>query len=293
VAEIVTDTSNDERYIVDDLRRYSEITVPITYNGHVLGIIDSEHSRRDFFTPKHLSILTAIASLCANKIMRVRAEEAMLQHQRKSVEAQLKSLRLQMSPHFLFNSLNAIQQMILTGEETAATLYLSKFSKLLRLVLMHSDKEKVTLKEELDTLSLYIELEALRFKESFQYQIICDDTVDKDETRIPTLLIQPFVENAIWHGLLHKEGARSLTIKFAEDNNDNLVCIVEDNGIGRDAARYNHKSNTGKGIAVAEERLRTYNEQHAVKSQVLIQDLKDTRGLAAGTRVTVTLPLLN
>lgn len=300
-AEIIADTSQDSRYIVDDVQRFSEITVPIIYNDRVLGVIDSEHHKMDFFTGKHLSILTAIASLCANKIMRVKAEEAsrqatleMLEHQRKSVEAQLKSLRLQMSPHFLFNSLNSIQQMILTGDATAATLYLSKFSRLLRLVLSHSDKEKVTLNEELETLSLYIELESLRFKETFQYEIICDDSVDKDDTRIPTLLIQPFVENAIWHGLLHKEGIRTLMVKFAEDNFENLVCIVEDNGIGREAARHvTSKNHSGKGIAVAEERLRTYNEQHDVKSMVYIEDLKDTKGMASGTRVIVTLPLLN
>jgi LytS/YehU family sensor histidine kinase len=199
-----------------------------------------------------------------------------------------------MSPHFLFNSLNSIQQMILTGDATAATLYLSKFSRLLRLVLSHSDKEKVTLNEELETLSLYIELESLRFRETFQYEIICDDSVDRDETRIPTLLIQPFVENAIWHGLLHKEGIRTLTVKFAEDSFENLVCIVEDNGIGREAARHiTRKNHSGKGIAVAEERLRTYNEQHAVKSMVYIEDLRDNKGIATGTRVIVTLPLLN
>ena len=199
-----------------------------------------------------------------------------------------------MSPHFLFNSLNSIQQMILTGDDTSATLYLSKFSRLLRLVLSHSDKEKVTLKEELETLSLYIELESLRFKDSFEYEIICEESVDKDETRIPTLLIQPFVENAIWHGLLHKEGLRTLTVKFAEDNFENLVCVVEDNGIGREAAGTMHRQNhSGKGISVAEERLRTYNVQHAVKSMVFIEDLKDIGGLAIGTRVIVTLPLLN
>src|SRR3546814_14199465 len=102
----------------------------------VLGIIDSEHPRKKFFTGKHLSILGTIASLCANKIIRLKAEEEtrkaqleLLRHERETVEAQLKSLRLQMNPHFLFNSLNSLQQMILAGEETAATRYLSKIGK--------------------------------------------------------------------------------------------------------------------------------------------------------------------
>ncbi len=301
-AEIVNDTSKDKRYIVDDARRSSEISVPIIYNGKILGIIDSENSRKSFFTQKHLSILTTIASLCANKIVRLKAETEkqnaimeLLDHKRKTAEAQLKSLRLQMNPHFLFNSLNSIQQIILAGDEKVATLYLSKFSRLLRLVLTHSDKDKVTLKEELEMLTLYIELESLRFKESFKYEISCDENIDADEIKIPTLLIQPFVENAIWHGLLHKEGSRSLYIKLTEDSAENILCIVRDNGIGREASKKINVQNNyaSKGIAVAEERLKAYNNQHLLKSKVLIEDLADINGKAAGTKVTMTLPLLN
>ncbi len=301
-AEIINDTSRDERYIIDDLRRFSEIAVPIIYNGKVLGIIDSENSRKNFFTEKHLSILTTIASLCANKIVRLEAETEkqkalmeLLNHKRKTAEAQLKSLRLQMNPHFLFNSLNAIQQIILAGDERAATLYLSKFSRLLRLVLAHSDKERVTLKEELEMLTLYVELESLRFKDSFRYEITCDENVDTDEIKIPTLLIQPFVENAIWHGLLHKEGLRSLCIRLTEDSAENILCIVQDNGIGREASKKINvqQSHESKGIAVAEERLKTYNSQHLLKSKVLIEDLEDMDGNATGTKVVMTLPLLN
>ncbi|MEO8112542.1 MAG: histidine kinase, partial [Ginsengibacter sp.] len=192
-------------------------------------------------------------------------------------------------------SLNSIQQLILAGDEKAATLYLSKFSRLLRSVLSHSDKEKVSLKEELEMLRLYVELESLRFKESFNYEIICDESIDADEIKIPTLLIQPFVENAIWHGLLHKEGSRSLCVKLSEDSAENILCTVLDNGIGREASKQmnTHNTHTSKGIAVAEERLKTYNSQHLLKSSVLIEDLLDINGNSTGTKVTMTLPLLN
>src|SRR5690606_2297509 len=168
IAEIISDTSKDERYIIDDAVRLSEITVPIIYDGRVLGIIDSEHTKKGFFTDKHLSILTTISSLCANKMVRAKAEQekqeaqlATLRHEWETVEAQLKSMRHQMIPHILFNSSNSNQHKILTGEDRAATRYLSKFSRLLRLVLLHRDKERITLKEELETLSLYVELESL------------------------------------------------------------------------------------------------------------------------------------
>jgi ligand-binding sensor domain-containing protein/putative methionine-R-sulfoxide reductase with GAF domain len=301
IAEIIADTSFDARYIVDDVRRYSEISVPIIYSGKVIGVIDSEHSRKNFFTSKHLSILTTIASLCANKIIRSRAEEAkqkaqmeLLEHQRKMAEVQLKSLRLQMSPHFLFNALNSIQQIILSGNDAGATKYLSKFSKLLRLVLQHSDREKISLKEEVETLSLYLELESLRFEDSFLYEINFDKAMDAEEIKIPTLLVQPFVENAIWHGLLHKEGLRKLTIQFSEDHNDNLICVVEDNGIGREASgKLSMKElHTGKGLTVAEERIKTFNEQHAQKSFFVIEDLYENNGTASGTRVKISLPLI-
>ncbi|MCX6315846.1 MAG: histidine kinase [Bacteroidetes bacterium] len=303
VAAIISDTSLDSRYIVDDERRYSEIAVPIIYNNKVIGVIDSEHPRKNFFTSRHLSILTTIASLCANKIIRSRAEEArqkaqleLLEHQRKMAEAQLKSLRLQMSPHFLFNSLNSIQQIILSGNDAAATRYLSKFSRLLRLVLQHSDREKIALKEEIETLGLYLELESLRFEDSFEYSITVSEDADTDEIKIPTLLVQPFVENAIWHGLLHlPEGSvRKLTIHFSEDNNDNLICVVEDNGIGRTAAmkKSNREAHTGKGLSVAAERVKTFNEQNVRKSYFQIDDRYDTNGNPAGTRVTISLPLV-
>lgn len=299
--EIIGDTSLDERYIVDDVKRNSEISVPIISDGKVLGVIDSEHSKKNFFTQRHLSILTTIASLCANKIIRAKAEQArqqaqlqLLEHQRKEAEAKLQSLRLQMSPHFLFNALNSIQQIILSGNESAATKYLSKFSKLLRLVLHHSDKEKVNLKEELEVLRLYIELESLRFKDSFQYKIVCDEALDQDETKIPTLLIQPFIENAIWHGLLHKEGLRVLKVQFTDDKNENLICTIEDNGIGRKAAMVTAKeSHKGKGISVAEERVQLFNKQQTKRSRVVVEDLSDTEGIPSGTRVKIILPLLN
>ena len=183
--------------------------------------------------------------------------------------------------------------MILANDETAATRYLSKFSRLLRLVLGHADKDTLMLKDELETLQLYIELESLRFKDSFRYSIVCDHTIDPEEIRIPAMLVQPFVENAIWHGLLHKQGERKLSLNFYEDAVENLVCVIEDNGIGREAAgRIGSDEHTGKGMAMAEERLCTYNDHHAIKSRICVEDLRDENGNGSGTRIILTLPLL-
>ncbi len=304
-AELVGDTSQDARYIVDDTRRNAELAVPMMIDDKTIGVIDSEHSRKHFFTQKHMNILSTIAALCTNQIQRVRAEDEkqqamieVLKNKQKVTESRLQSLRLQMNPHFLFNALNSIQQMILANEEMVATRYLSRFSKLLRTILIHSDKEMVTLKEELEILNLYIDLESVRFKKAFEYEIICDDDLDIDEIKIPTLLIQPFVENAIWHGLMHKEGNRHLYVSFSEED-DNLHCIIEDNGIGRDKAREmklstGHGTNhTSKGIAVSVERLKSIYNADGQSGSMKITDLKDTQGRAAGTRVEIMLPVQN
>jgi len=304
-AENIGNTERDSRYIVDDHRRFSEIAVPIVMDGQVFGVIDSEHSEKNFFTQKHMNLLTTIALLSANQLQRIRAEEEkqkaqieVLQNKQKATESRLQSLRLQMNPHFLFNALNSIQQMILANEEMVATKYLSRFSKLLRSILIHSDKESISLREELDILKLYVELESVRFKEAFSYTIECDEDIDTDEVKIPTLLIQPFVENAIWHGLMHKEGMRQLKISFT-DKDDHVQCIIEDNGIGRQAAREmkitsgQDKKHTSKGIAVSLERLKAMHKSGGATGSLEIIDMTDADGVALGTRVEINLPIQN
>lgn len=305
MAELVNDTEKDPRYIVDDQRRYSEIAVPIIIDKKVIGVIDSEHPQKNFFTQKHLQVLSAIAAFCANQVQKIKAEEEnqkarmeLVVNKQKAVESRLQSLRLQMNPHFLFNALNSVQQMILANEEMVATKYLSRFSKLLRAILVHSDKETISLKEELEILSLYVELESIRFKESFQYNIICDEMIDTDEVKIPTLLVQPFVENAIWHGLMHKEGERVLKVEFTEED-DFIKCIVEDNGIGRKKAAEmkitagQDKKHTSKGIEVSKERLKTLRTKDSREGSINIIDLAGENGKVAGTRVEINFPIQN
>lgn len=304
-AEIISNTASDSRYIVDDKRRYSEITVPVLINGRVVGVIDSEHQRKNFFNHRHLKILNTIAALCASQIQLAQASEEkkkaeieLLHNKQKALESRLQSLRLQMNPHFLFNALNSVQQMILANEEMIATKYLSRFSKLLRAILVHSDKETITLKEELEILHLYVELESIRFKEAFKYKIICDDSIDTDEVKVPTLLIQPFVENAIWHGLMHKETDRQLVIEFTEKG-EWLTCVVQDNGVGRKKAQeikgltLNGSKHQSKGISVSTERLKSMKSSNGDYGTIDFKDLYANDGSAAGTRIEIHFPILN
>ncbi|HKZ64825.1 MAG TPA: two-component regulator propeller domain-containing protein, partial [Chitinophagaceae bacterium] len=232
-AEIISDTTKDPRYIIDDEQRYSEITVPVIYDGKVLGVIDCEHSKKRFFTQKHLSILTTIASLCANKMVRARAEEEkkeaqmiLMSTQQKMTEVEMQALRAQMNPHFIFNCLNSINRYIVKSDQTTASLYLTKFAKLIRLILDNSNSKNVILTNELEALKLYIEMEALRFDKKFTYEIKVESNLGTDTVELPPLIIQPYVENAIWHGLLHKESNGHLSIQISMACDSMLQCII-------------------------------------------------------------------
>jgi putative methionine-R-sulfoxide reductase with GAF domain len=301
-AEIIKDTSKDPRYIVDDQLRYSEITVPMISDGKVLGVIDCEHSKKNFFNHKHLSILTTIASLCANKIVRARAEEekeetmmTLMETRQKMAEVEMHALRAQMNPHFIFNCLNSINRYIVKSDQATASLYLTKFAKLIRLILDNSNSKNVLLSNELEALKLYIDMEALRFDKKFSYEIKLAEGVSADSIEVPPLIIQPYVENAIWHGLLHMQTVGHLKIHLSLPVENMLQCVIEDNGIGRNKAReLKSKSATTKkslGMKLTENRIALLNRHAQLNASVEIIDLVKEENEAAGTKVILNIPI--
>ncbi|MBC7893090.1 MAG: histidine kinase [Sphingobacteriaceae bacterium] len=297
-AERVGDTSKDSRYIQDDEVRFSEIAVPICVEGTVLGVIDAEHPDRDFFQPRHLKILSTIAALCAHKIARVEVEQAYRQTERQLVETnrriaetKLLALRSQMNPHFVFNSLSSINTFILQNDPERASAYLTKFSRLLRQVLVNSRDEWVSLRNELEALKLYVELEQLRCDGQFDFELSLDQTLDTDAVLVPPLITQPFVENAIWHGLLPQKSHRPTLRVACRVEAERLLMIVLDNGIGRAAAALQstrltaHKSHNLKQTG---ERLHLINEVYPVQARFDLDDLYDETDAPAGTRVRFT-----
>lgn len=303
-AEIIRDTTRDPRYIVDVERRYSEIAVPLIWAGKVIGVIDCEHSKKGFFTQKHLSILITIASLCANKITRVRAVEEKLKAEKvltdtrqRMAEAEMQALRAQMNPHFIFNCLNSINRYIVKSDQQTASLYLTRFAKLIRLILDNSNSKAVTLTNELEALRLYIEMESIRFEKKFHYTISVDPNIQGDSIYVPPLIIQPYVENAIWHGLLHKEEAGELRISLHKRTPGVLECVIEDNGVGREKAReLRSKSASSKkslGMRLTEDRLALLNAQTQLDASVEVEDLRTTAGSSLGTKVILKIPIDN
>ncbi len=293
-AVLIPDTSKDSRYRPDEMSRLSEITVPVIYNNELIGVIDSEHHEKNFFTRQHLQILNTIATLVADKIKSIEAAQ-LLQHARIEVysineqlsKARLEALRSQMNPHFIFNCINSIDALIQSNDKYNATVYLNKFAKLLRGILDSSKQNTVSLANDLDTLKLYIELEQFRHEDKFTAEIQADDDLLQDDYKVPPLIIQPFVENAILHGLRYRndhDGRLSISINR---QGSYIKYLVEDNGVGRNnLMNYVQKNKLSYGIDMSNERVKFFNREE--KASVQITDLF-SKGKPSGTKVEVYL----
>ena len=209
-------------------------------------------------------------------------------------KARLEALRSQMNPHFIFNSLNAIQECILTNKVDAAYQYLSQFSKLQRMVLSNSEKEFIPLSNELEMLLLYLSLESLRFSQSFSYTINVDKNIDTDDIDIPSMLIQPYVENALWHGLRTKTGDKVLIINY-EQKEEQLIITIDDNGMGREKAADIKAQKLGtptesKGTILSEQRLHILSLKYKAQINIDVIDKVNDKKEAMGTSVIIKLP---
>ncbi|MBW6490341.1 MAG: histidine kinase [Lentimicrobium sp.] len=205
------------------------------------------------------------------------------------------SLTRQMDPHFVFNTLNSIQSYIIKNDVLSSSQYLSKFAKLMRLILNNSQQQAVPLSDEINALTLYMELESLRFQQKFDFNIHIDPAVEIENIYIPAFLIQPFIENAIWHGIMKLKSKGVIRVNFTK-NEDYLICTVEDNGIGRNKSR-EFKSNQeinkkSLGISIVESRLRLLNNFYGGNMNIQITDLYNDTQQPSGTRVTINLPII-
>ncbi len=236
-------------------------------------------------------ILVFIVRIRIKQIKNREKQKTELNKKIANIESQ--ALRAQMNPHFIFNTLASIQDYISSNDTDSALIYLTKFAKLMRKIMENSKQQLITVAEEADALKLYLELEVMRFKQKFEYHIIIDPSIDKNYDQIPSMLIQPYVENAIKHGLLPNEGNGKLEITL-EKQGDTILCIIEDNGIGRKKSMEmktirvtQHKS---MGMTITQERLSVLNS--SLKSNIFVEiiDLYQN-GEPAGTKVQLIIPL--
>jgi LytS/YehU family sensor histidine kinase len=213
--------------------------------------------------------------------------------QKKMMDLHDTALRAQMNPHFIFNCLNSIKSLVQSNENNVAIDYLTTFTKLIRSLMQNADLKYVSLDTEIETCRLYTELEALRFKDRFTFTIDIQPDLDLKSVEIPVLIIQPIVENAIWHGLIPKHGKGELLLKV-ERNGDYIVCTVDDNGIGRAASqlinsnRANHQS---KGVSLTSKRIDLFRSLKEHDAQIEIIDKTDEAGSPAGTKIELSFSI--
>ncbi len=282
----------EHRLLITDANRSSDRAAPL----RELTIRVRPHLWQTWWF-KVAAVLAVVAMVVILWRWRARAirdrERLRADLQRRLAGMEMQALRSQMNPHFLFNSLNSINRYIVENEPEMASEYLTKFARLMRSVLVNSKEQLVPLMDELDALRLYIEMEALRFKHTFTYAAHIELDADLSRVMIPPMLLQPYVENAIWHGLMHRKvpgGHLSITVRRA---NEAKELVIEDNGVGRKAAaEMKSRSVTGHrsmGMRITRERLDLVRGLHDMEADVRITDLYDLHQRPEGTRVVIRL----
>jgi tetratricopeptide (TPR) repeat protein len=253
--------------------------------------LETDQIRRDWELQKQKQAIMILGSaLLLFLILLFLLFRTLKAKQRANLRNRLQSLRNQMNPHFIFNSLNSVNHYISLHQEREANRYLSTFSTLMRNVMGNSGKDFISLREELEMLRIYTDLEQARFSDKFEILWEMEDDLPLDELQVPPLLLQPYVENAVWHGLRYKEDRGLLQIHIGLHNGF-LMCTVTDNGIGRKRSKElkteNQKRSTGTGLKNTEERIDILNKLYKTGVQVYVEDVLTD----SGTRVRILIPL--
>lgn len=242
-----------------------------------------------------LFILSLAIGILLYSRSRINAKRRISEMNRKIAEITQANLRQQMNPHFIFNTLNSIQYYMYQHDKLATNTYLTKFSSLMRKILENSQHTAISLRDEIEALKLYLELEMIRFKDKFDYEIIVDEEIDTLLYKVPTMLIQPYVENSISHGLVPCEGKGLVKIRLTLEN-QYISCTIEDNGIGREAALANKRNGQNNhnslGTQIVSSRLDLVNTLYGTSLKTIYTDLKNTNGEPEGTRVEIQIPIM-
>ncbi|MCK0147640.1 tetratricopeptide repeat protein [Arenibacter sp. F26102] len=233
-------------------------------------------------------MLATIAGLILYKRRRdILTEKQKAEFDTVVAETQLKALRAQMNPHFIFNSLNSIGDYYSRNDKDSANNYLSQFAKLIRLTLENSEKKEIPLSEDLQLLELYLEVESKRMVNKFTFEIKIDPALDPDNVLVPPLILQPFIENSIWHGISKKQGKGHILIQIKKED-QSIICSVDDDGVGRKASvAINEKEGKSMGMKITKSRINIINKQKNSNADIVLIDKADNMGL----RVEVKLPL--
>lgn len=245
-------------------------------------------------TTKTILLIGGIALALLAGIFYILYRQYQLKNEKKVLTLEQSMLRSQMNPHFLFNSLNSIKLYIINNEQKNAVHYLNKFSKLVRKILEASSMREIPLAEELETVELYMTIENIRFSNEIDFKIRVDEDIDLHTVKIPSLILQPFLENALWHGLSSKIGEKKIDLHISKERYDFINIAITDSGVGREAAEKIKQNKVLKrksvGIEITKERLANFSKDFQNSFQVEILDLYDHSGKASGTTVVLHIP---
>jgi sensor histidine kinase YesM len=216
-------------------------------------------------------------------------------YEKELAELKVTLLRTQMNPHFIFNSLNSIKLYIINNEKENAVYYLNKFSKLIRKILASTREKEISLAEELETMELYMNIENIRFENKIDYRVAIDDSISTVDVKLPCMILQPIIENSIWHGLSLKKGPKKIDIKVNKRNDSSIIIAIEDNGIGRDKSKALNGKKLHKkgslGLKLTQERLKDFYKEFKNVSSLQFSDLVSDNRESTGTRVVLSIPL--
>lgn len=245
---------------------------------------------------KNIWIIVIVTLLLLMTVLYFLYRQSLFQNQKRILTLEQDVLRTQMNPHFIFNALNSIKHYIINNEQKNAVHYLNKFSKLVRKILESSTLKEVTLQEELETMDLYMNIENIRFSNEIEYEVKVDENLDLSSIKVPPLVLQPFLENALWHGLSSKKGDKKIILSILKPSKEYIQINVEDNGIGRKASAtiksnkvINRKS---IGIKLTKERLQNFIKDFENPFSLVFNDIKDENNNSSGTKVELKIPVI-
>lgn len=298
-----------EKFIRDAIGITREVGDFVFYVGFLIENICFSlglgHKQKLIIEERNKANLTLTAQLNENELLketvnqqfeeRIKSLNDQIKFKQEISDLKLQALRSQMNPHFIFNSLNSIKLYIINNEKENAVYYLNKFAKLVRKILEASMVKETSLEEELETTELYMNIENIRFSNKIKFEINHDSNVNTSNIKVPSLILQPFIENAIWHGLSSKIGDKKIAIIIKPINNSYVRICIEDNGIGRSAsAKINEQKFTKRqsvGIKITKERLADFSKSYSEDFKIAIKDIRDANKQVAGTQVILDIPI--
>lgn len=238
-------------------------------------------------------ILSLMGAFLALIILIILYRQRQLKNDKQIIKLEQEMLRNQMNPHFIFNSLNSIKLYIINNEKENAVYYLNKFSKLIRKILVASTEKEISLEDELETMLLYVNIENIRFSNAIEYSVSIDDSINPTLIKVPSLILQPFLENAIWHGLSSKSENKKIHLEVKDNNPNYVTVVITDNGIGRKASQKIKETKKLKrqslGLEITNARLENFSKNYTYDYNLKIVDLYES-GEASGTQVILNIP---